>query len=190
MISARSVDKFQQVTANQRAFQVLDLSSVVIAFSVPDILVGKLTFGQKIEVTSEALPGKRFDGVIHKIASSADPQNRSYPIEVRIDKPGGLRPGMIASAHFRREEKAFLVPMTAVAPRVSDQATTVFLVTKVDGKLLAQQIPVGVVDVLDNKRAIRIGPPDPKWGGLKVGDQIVGTGVHRLHDGDLVRIAE
>jgi hypothetical protein len=25
---------------------------------------------------------------------------------------------------------------------------------------------------------------------LKVGDQIVGTGVHRLHDGDLVRIAE
>ncbi len=190
VISARSVDKFQQVTANQRAFQVLDLSSVVIAFSVPDILVGKLTFGQKIEVTSEALPGKRFDGVIHKIASSADPQNRSYPIEVRIDKPGGLRPGMIASAHFRREEKAFLVPMTAVAPRVSDQATTVFLVTKVDGKLLAQQIPVGVVDVLDNKLAIRIGPPDPKWGGLKVGDQIVGTGVHRLHDGDLVRIAE
>jgi len=190
VISARSVDKFQQVTANQRAFQVLDLSSVVIAFSVPDILVGKLTFGQKIEVTSEALPGKRFDGVIHKIASSADPQNRSYPIEVRIDKPGGLRPGMIASAHFRREEKAFLVPMTAVAPRVSDQATTVFLVTKVDGKLLARQIPVGVVDVLDNKLAIRIGPPDPKWGGLKVGDQIVGTGVHRLHDGDLVRIAE
>jgi RND family efflux transporter MFP subunit len=190
VISARSVDKFQQVTANQRAFQVLDLSSVVIAFSVPDILVGKLTFGQKIEVTSEALPGKRFDGVIHKIASSADPQNRSYPIEVRIDKPGGLRPGMIASAHFRREEKAFLVPMTAVAPRVSDQATTVFLVNKVDGKLLAQQIPVGVVDVLDNKLAIRIGPPDPKWGGLKVGDQIVGTGVHRLHDGDLVRIAE
>jgi RND family efflux transporter MFP subunit len=190
VISTRSVDKFQQVTANQRAFQVLDLSSVVIAFSVPDILVGKLTFGQKIEVTSEALPGKRFDGVIHKIASSADPQNRSYPIEVRIDKPGGLRPGMIASAHFRREEKAFLVPMTAVAPRVSDQATTVFLVTKVDGKLLARQIPVGVVDVLDNKLAIRIGPPDPKWGGLKVGDQIVGTGVHRLHDGDLVRIAE
>jgi RND family efflux transporter MFP subunit len=190
VISTRSVDKFQQVTANQRAFQVLDLSSVVIAFAVPDILVGKLTFGQKIEVTSEALPGKRFDGVIHKIASSADPQNRSYPIEVRIDKPGGLRPGMIASAHFRREEKAFLVPMTAVAPRVSDQATTVFLVTKVDGKLLARQIPVGVVDVLDNKLAIRIGPPDPKWGGLKVGDQIVGTGVHRLHDGDLVRIAE
>lgn len=190
VISTRSVDKFQQVTANQRAFQVLDLSSVVIAFAVPDILVGKLTFGQKIEVTSEALPGKRFDGVIHKIASSADPQNRSYPIEVRIDKPGGLRPGMIASAHFRREEKAFLVPMTAVAPRVSDQATTVFLVTKVDGKLLARQIPVGVVDVLDNKLAIRIGPPDPKWSGLKVGDQIVGTGVHRLHDGDLVRIAE
>lgn len=190
VISTRSVDKFQRVMANQRAFQVLDLSSVVIAFSVPDTLVGKLTFGQKIEVTCEALPGTRFEGVIHKIASSADPQNRSYPIEVRIDKPGGLRPGMIASAHFRREERAYLVPMTAVAPRVSDQATTIFLVTKADGKWIARQIPVGVVDVLDNRLAIRIGPSDPKVGGLKVGDQIVGTGVHRLHDGDFVRIAE
>ena len=190
VIAARSVDKFQRVMANQRAFQVLDLSSVVIAFSVPDILVGKLTFGQKIEITSEALPGKRFDGVIHKIAPGADPQNRSYPIEVRVDKPDGLRPGMVALAHFRREQKAYLVPMTAVAPRVQDQATTVFLVAKSGGKMIAKQIPVGVVDVLDNRLAIRIEPGDLNPGSVKVGDQIVGTGVHRLHDGDLVRIAE
>jgi multidrug resistance efflux pump len=71
--------------AGQRAFLLLDLSSVVVSFSVPDGMVGQLAIGQPVDVTCDALSGRRFAGLIHKIGST-----RTYAVEVRVDRPEGL----------------------------------------------------------------------------------------------------
>ncbi len=117
-VASRYVELNERVTANQKAFLLLDLSSVVVAFGVPDAAVGKLVIGQTVEVTADAVGGERFEGVIHKIGSTADSQTRTYPVEVRIDQPQGLRPGMVATARFRREQPG--VP--AAADRGRDQS--------------------------------------------------------------------
>ena len=185
-VAARYVEANERVTANQRAFLLIDVSSVVIALGVPDTLVSQLEIGQTVDVDCDALPSTRFVGVIHKIASMADPLTRTYPIEVRIDEPRGLRPGMVASVQFRQDRKASLLPLTSVAPGDSGQPYVVYRVVKEASKLLVRQVPVHLEGILDNRVAIRLGAPD----GLAQGDRVVVAGIHRLHDGEVVQVVE
>ena len=110
-VAARYVERDERVAAGQKAFLIVDVSSVVIAFMVPDTLVSQLAIGQSMDVTCDALPVRHFTGVIHKVAATADPLTRSYPIEVRIDQPDGLRPGMVANVHIRKEQRAPLASL-------------------------------------------------------------------------------
>ena len=185
-VAARYVEVNERVTANQRAFLLLDLSSVVVAFNVPDSIVGKLAIGQPVEIAAEALGGERFVGVIHKIGSTADAQARTYPVEVRIDRPNGLRPGMVATARFRREQRGYLLPLTAVGIN-PDRSTVVYRVGDEGGRPTVRQVAVAFGDVVDNRVAVRL---DPAGAGLRPGDRVVATGVHRLHDGETIRVAE
>ncbi|WP_422928295.1 efflux RND transporter periplasmic adaptor subunit [Singulisphaera sp. PoT] len=184
-VASRFVENYERVAANQRAFLLLDLSSVSIALGVPDTLVGRLAIGQTVDVTTDALPSERFAGVIHKIGSTADPQTRTYLVEIRIDKPRGLRPGMVASAHFRRETKAHLIPLTAVAPGTSERDYAVFRVEDDGKKQVVRRVPIEFDDVLDNRVVVRL---DSGSRGLKPGEPIVATGVHRLSDGQAIHI--
>ncbi|AGA28073.1 efflux RND transporter periplasmic adaptor subunit [Singulisphaera acidiphila] len=185
-VAVRAIDANGRVTPNQRTFTIVDISSVVIAFNVPDTLVGRLAIGQKVEVATDALTGQRFVGVMHKIASSADERTRTYPIEVRVDNPQGLRPGMVATVLFRKETRAYLLPLTSVAAGPSAQTLMVYRVEDEGGKPVVREVSMAFDDVLDNKVAIRMGNDDR----LRPGDRVVATGVHRLRDGQAVRIVE
>ncbi|HET6880749.1 MAG TPA: efflux RND transporter periplasmic adaptor subunit [Pirellulales bacterium] len=185
-IAARYLEAGERVAAGQPAFVILDLSSVVIAFGVPDTLVGRLSLGQQMEVTCDALPGERFQGLIQKIASAADPQTRTYTIEVRIDEPKGLRPGMIANVHLEREVSAYLLPLMAVTPCADNALCEVFRIVEEGGQMTVRRVPVEIEDVLDNRVAIRLG----NGAALKPGDRVVATGTHRLHDGQMVSIEQ
>jgi RND family efflux transporter MFP subunit len=185
-VAARYVDANERVTANQRAFTLIDVTSVVIAFGVPDTFVSQLEIGQKVDVECDALPNTISLGVIHKIASMSDLVTRTYSIEVRVDEPRGLRPGMVASVRFRRDRKASLLPLTSVAPGDAKQSYVVYRVVEEAGKLLARQVPVRLDGILDNRVAIRLDTPE----GLARGDRVVVAGLHRLHDGELVQVVE
>jgi RND family efflux transporter MFP subunit len=185
-VASREIDNNERVTPNQKVFTLVDVSSVVIAFNVPDTLVGRLAIGQSVEVATDALPGKRFVGVMHKIASTADSRTRTYPIEVRVDNPEGLRPGMVATVVFRKESRAYLLPLTAVAQGASVNELVVYRIEDEGGRTIIRQVPMTFDDVLDNKVAVHLG----EAGGLKPGDRVVATGIHRLRDGQTVRVVE
>jgi len=185
-VTARYVDAGQQVTANQKVFLVLDLTRVVIAFAVPDTLVGRLALGQQVEVTCDALPAEHFRGVVHKIGSTADSETRTFAVEVRIDDPRGLRPGMIATVRMRREVRVYLLPLLAVVPQSATGRYDVFRVVEEGGRSLVRRTPVEFDDVVDNRVAVRLAAGD----GLKPGDRVVATGTHRLNDGQPVHIEE
>lgn len=187
-VATRHVDNFERVTANQPAFLLLDLTSVLVSFRVPDTLVSRLSLGREVAITADALPGERFIGVVHKIGSTADAQTRTYPVEVRVDRPGGLRPGMVAIAHIREDRKAHLLPMTAIAPgeKSGSAGAVVFKVSEESGRTVARKVEVGLGEVVDNRIEVRVGPDGP----LRAGDRIIVAGVHRLHDGQDVRPAE
>lgn len=181
-VAARYVEAQERVAAHQRAFLLLDLSSVVVCFGAPDSLVGKLTLGSPLEVESDAFPGERFVGIVHKIGSTADPQTRTYLVEVRIDAPHGLRPGMTASVLLRRAQKACLIPLTAAA-RDPNRGTVAYRVTQEKGVEVVRQVRIELEDVVDQRAAVKLDPAR----GLQAGDRVVAVGVHRLYDGQPVR---
>ncbi len=187
-IASRFIERDERIAAGQKALLVVDVSSVVIAFMVPDTLVGRLKIGQPTVVTCDALPGRQFSGVIHKVAATADALTRSYAIEVRVERPDGLRPGMVANVHIRKDQRAHLLPLTAIAPAAGGPGKPfeVYRTTSLAGKDVAERIPVTLEAVLDNRVAVRVGPGDR----LKPGDRVVAAGIHRLHDGETVRIVE
>ena len=182
-VATRSIQAGERLAANQPAFLVLDVSSVVVAFSVPDTLVVQLHIGDVLEVTTEANPGQTFAGRIHKIASTANAQTRSYDVEVRIDEPAGMRPGMFATVHFRHEMTAYLLPFTAIVPRPGSNEFDVYTVVSSDGQKVVRRIPVSIIDVVDNRVSIQVDAQSELRDGLSV----VTTGTHRLYDGQAVQ---
>jgi RND family efflux transporter MFP subunit len=185
-IASRLIDNNERITTSQKIFTIVDVSSVLISFNVPDTLVNRLAIGQEVGVVTDALPGRRFVGVMHKVASTADSRTKTYTIEVRVDDPQGLRPGMVATVVFRQEARAWLLPLTSVAQRNSDRSLVVYRVESEGGKSVVRQVPMAFDDVLDNRVALRMGEPD----GLRPGDRVVATGVHRLRDGQAVNVVE
>ena len=184
-VSARYIDAGERVAPNQKAFLVLDLSRVVIAFGVPDTLVARLSLGQEVDVTCDALPAERFRGV-DKIASTADPQTRSFEVEIRIDEPRGLRPGMIATVSLRCAQQVCLLPLSSVVPVPGTGRYDVFRVSEEAGSTVVRRVAAEFDDVVDNRVAVRLA----SGSGLKPGDRVVATGTHGLFDGQSVQVGE
>jgi multidrug efflux pump subunit AcrA (membrane-fusion protein) len=123
---------------------------------------------------------------MHKVPSTADSKTRAYPIEVRVDDPVGLKPGMVATVVFRKEARAYLLPLTSVAPGEQPRSTSVYRLEDDGGRSVVRQVPLRFDDVLDNKIAVRVDSPS----GLRPGDRVVAFGVHRLHDGLAVHVVQ
>lgn len=189
-VALRSIDERQQVAAGHPVFVVTDLSSVVVSFAVQDTLLGRLAIGDTIEVTAQGLPGRVFRGVVHMISAAADERSRSYPVEVRIDRPEGLRPGMVATVRLRHERRAALVPLTAIVPMESGDSgeAAVFRVTRDGERMVLRRVPIRIGDVLDNRVAVSLDASSATTDALHAGDEIVSTGVHRLRDGEVVHV--
>ncbi|WP_165219947.1 efflux RND transporter periplasmic adaptor subunit [Aquisphaera insulae] len=189
-VASRSVDLGQRVAAGQPAFVVHDLSSVVIAFGVPDTLVGRIRLGAPTEVTSDALPEERFRGVVYKIGSAADPRTRTYSVEIRVDEPRGLRPGMIATVHLGRESIAPLLPLAALVPRTAGPGCDAFVVVDEPNGRVVRRRQATIEDVIDDRAVISAAPTSGSSQVLATGDRVVIAGVHRLTDGRAVVVEE
>lgn len=186
-VAERHIDNFERVSAGQPAFLVLDVSSLLVSFRVPDTLVGSFSLGQEVMVTVDALPGERFSSKVHKIGSTADAQTRTYPVEVRIDDPKSLRPGMIAMVHVRQDRHGYLIPLTTVVTSDRDVTrTAVYRLEDESGKTVARKIEVDCGDLIDNRVVVQVG----KGQTLKEGDRVVLGGLHRLHDGQAVHLVD
>jgi multidrug efflux system membrane fusion protein len=184
-IATRYIEANERVSAGQKSFQVVDLSSVRIAFGVSDSVVGRLNIGGSIVVTADALPDDQFRGVITKIAPTADAQTRTYLVEVRVAEPRGLRPGMVATATIGEDKTAALLPLVAVTREATGSGRLVAYKVFRDGeKVTARACPVELDGVLDARAAIRTGTP----GGLQPGDEVVVGGAPRLFDGAALKL--
>jgi multidrug efflux pump subunit AcrA (membrane-fusion protein) len=58
----------------------------------------RVTPGARVEVTTEAFPGRPFSGRVVAVSRSADPQTRTFTVRIAIDDPSeSLRPQMLAT---------------------------------------------------------------------------------------------
>jgi membrane fusion protein (multidrug efflux system) len=173
----RSVDLGDYVKDGADLVNIEDLSQVWLDFRLPERFIARVKPGQTVDVTLDAIPGRRFTGKIEALDSLIDANGRSLLVRARLDNPGGvLKSGLFARTRivFSRRENAMVVPEEALVPQGGKQ----FVFKVVDGangkisKRIEAQIGLrlpGKVEILD---------------GLAVGDWVVTAGQARLMRGD------
>lgn len=183
-VAEKYVERSERVAAAKPAFLLIDVSKVRVAFGVPDNLVTDLQLGQNLPVVAEALGEQAFVGRISKVSPSADLRTRTFLIEVTIDDPGKLKPGMIVTTSIGENRAGLLVPMTAIQRGVKKNEFIVYKTVSENGQTVARACRVELDGVFDNRIHLPAGPGTE----LTAGDQVVVVGAWRLTEGQQVRI--
>ncbi len=104
---------------------LVDLSQLVVRFSVPESQSAGVRMKQKVLVSLDAFPGRELPGEVERIHPTLDPKSRVLWVEAKLEGDLRLIPGMFARIRLVIEELAdqVVVPESAVflregAPRV------------------------------------------------------------------------
>lgn len=118
VVTRKDVQAGQYVEEGTELYAVTDLTHVwANAFVYENDLAG-VRVGQPVEVTSRALPDRRYDGRVAFVAPTLDPETRTAQVRVDVPNPDrALRPGMYADVRIA------LTPAGAAAPAVAATAS-------------------------------------------------------------------
>jgi RND family efflux transporter MFP subunit len=184
----RAIEVGSLVVPGTPAFTVADASAVRVIIGVPDTVLRRFQMGAIERVTSDAAPGRRFEGRITKVSPSADQRSRLFDVELTVpNADGALRPGMVATLDAAEpgdgtSTEAITVPLTAVvrAPG-GGVAYAVFVVEQDQGEAVARVRAVHLGDLVGNRIAV--------LGGLAAGERVIVRGATIVTDGERVNPA-
>ena len=158
---------------SSRAIATLDdMSTVTVAFEVPERASGRVAVGQEIVATTAALAGRQFTGHVSAVDSRVDPVARTLKVEASLPNEANvLKPGMALNVVL-----AFAgVPHPAVPSLAVQWDRSGPYVWKVAEDAVSR---VGV-DIVGRQSGVVIVATD----GLSAGDEVVVEGLQRLREG-------
>jgi|MucameStandDraft_1065616.scaffolds.fasta_scaffold07873_7 HlyD family secretion protein len=97
---------------------IYDLSYLKLEMNISELDLSKVTPGQRVDITADAIPGQVFTGVVDRVSINGTTTNgfTTYPATILLEDYGGLNPGMNVSADIVVEqvENALSIPAAAV----------------------------------------------------------------------------
>lgn len=97
---------------------IYDMSTLTFEMRIDELDINKIQVGQEVTITSDAVEGASFSGVVDKVSINGTTVSgrTTYPITVNILDPGDLKPGMNVSADVivERVGEVLSVPVEAV----------------------------------------------------------------------------
>jgi RND family efflux transporter MFP subunit len=164
VVQTRDVALGELVQADAPLLSVVNLQSVSLEAALFEADAARINIGAPVTITSDAAPGKRFEGRISFIGSSVDPQTRALTARALIKNPGSLRPGVFVRGQIQTGvgKLSLTLPTSAV---LDDGAAKIVFVAKGD-RYERREVTLG------NESAGRVEIKS----GLKQGEQIVTEG--------------
>ena len=186
-LGIRQVNVGQMINAGQQVVQLTSLDSLFADFALPQQYFGQLKPGLDVHVTTDALPGRVFDGKVTAINSMVDSSTRNITVQATLDNADhALRPGMFAKAEviLPEKHKALVVPGSAIS--YAPFGDSVFVIEKKKDEKTGKESQV------IRQQFVRVGEGRGDLvaitQGLKAGETIVSTGVFKLRNGMTVTI--
>jgi membrane fusion protein, multidrug efflux system len=101
VVARRYIRESQTVAKGDRLFWVTSEAPLLIRFTLPEQLFGKVRRGQEFEVDSPDAGGEPHTARVREISPVIDPASGTFEVLVElVGNPGSLRPGMTASVHL------------------------------------------------------------------------------------------
>ena len=185
----RNVNLGQYVPDGTVIVTLQDLDQMYVSFTLPEQALPSLARGQKLAVTVDAYPGKQFDGDINAIDSKVDPSSHTVRVQGLIDNPGHLlRAGMFANVTVSAGKPMQVLTVPKAAITYSLYGDSVYVITPDKDKKDDKGQPALTVNEvfvkLGDERGARVAVTE----GVKAGDQVVTSGMQKLHTGSVVEI--
>jgi membrane fusion protein (multidrug efflux system) len=186
-LGIRQVNVGQMINAGQQVVPLTSLDPVFADFALPQQYLGQLTPGLEVHVTTDAIPGRVFNGKVTAINSMVDSSTRNITLQATLDNSDhALRPGMFAKAEVMLPEKhkTLVVPGSAIS--YAPFGDSVFVIEKKKDEKTGKESQV------IRQQFVRVGEGRGDLvaitQGLKAGETIVSTGVFKLRNGMTVTI--
>ena len=181
-LGVRQVEVGQYLNPGAAIVTLSDLKHLYVNFTLPSTMRPQIALEQKVNVTADAFPGRRFEATITTIEPQIRADTRTIAVQATLQNPDeALLPGMYINAAvvLPAEPDRVVLPETAVDYTL--YGDSVYVVREdgktADGKpiLKATRTPVKTRPRWDGKVAI--------LEGLKPGDQVVAAGQIKLQSG-------
>lgn len=178
VILQRLAEEGEVVAAGQPVLLFGVMDPVKIRVGVTSTDLSSISVGLPAEVGLDAYPGEIFTGRVVSVPVAAEPQARTFPVELHVENSDGrLKSGMVARVRFQLGETAgvVLLPLSAVRRMAGNEA--VFVLQPDTGKVVKRQVSLG--QIYGERVEVH---------GLQAGETVVTAGASYLNDGDAVRV--
>jgi len=177
VIGARLPKPGDRIQPTDKLFTVINTQEMIAVVYAPEKQLGSVKKNQVAYLTSDHLPGEKFEGWIKRVSPVVDPQSGTFKITVGVKNPDNkLHSGMFVNTHIitATHSNAVLVPKRAIV--YENEGMNVFVVR----------------DSIANKVVLKVGFQDHEkveaLSGIEAGDQIILVGQAGLKDGTKVRV--
>ena len=178
LIGLRSVSVGDYVKEGQDMVNLESIDPLKVDFRVPEIYLKQVQLGQKLEVSLDAMPGRKYEGTVSAINPLVDAAGRAIVIRAQVRNADTmLRPGMFARVKLltKDERDALVLPEQALVPQGEEQ----YVFRVVDGKAARTKVELG------QRREGKV----EVVRGVSPGETIVTAGQLKLRDGTPVTLA-
>jgi membrane fusion protein (multidrug efflux system) len=178
----RAVNPGQMVKVGDPLVSLQSLDQVFVDFSLPQQQLADVKADLPVRLTTDAIPGREFEGKLTAVNSSVDPTTRNVTLQATIDNSDhALRAGMFGRVKvlLPQQHSTLFIPATAVS--YAPYGNSVFVIEKKSDEKTKQE------SLILRQQFIRTGETRGDFvavtDGLKADQQIVGTGVFKLRNG-------
>ena len=180
VVTARYYDRGDMYGMASPIFTVQQITPVKILVGISEGDYTKVSKGDKVTLSVDALPGKTFSGTIKRIYPTIDPMTHTVNVEVQVPNTDRqLRPGMYAKVNVTfGHNRSIVVPDAAVVRLQGSGQRNVFVVE--DGVAVQKEVSLG--RHFDGQYEI--------LSGLEEGEQVVVKGGSALRNGAQVEVIE
>ena len=105
------------IDSNTKLCTIYDLSYLKITMNVDELDISKVSVGQKVQITADAVSGQTFEGKVTSVNLAGTTTNgvTTYPVEVQITDYGDLLPGMNVDTYIVVNEVKDVLGVPAAA---------------------------------------------------------------------------
>jgi RND family efflux transporter MFP subunit len=189
LVSATFVDNFQNVQVKQPVVRFLDVSKLEMIINIPENLINYTDYVEGIRIRFDALPGVEIPATIKEVGREATRATRTFPVTLIFDAEGPgaqVQPGMAGEATGKVELPAGLqqagieVPASALftPDGLETQDDYVWIVDEQSSTVKLRKVEAGSI-TLTGGTLVK---------GLEPGERLVTAGVHRLREGQQVKL--
>ncbi len=179
VVGARLVQVGEWVAPGTPLVELVDLSSLRLAFALPQALYGRVGPRTPLEVELDSEPGRRQAARVVAVVPVSDPAARTFTLRAALEQAPPLTPGMSVRGSLRLagDTEGVTVSRDAVNRR-ADGRHTVWVVDGDNGSGLAREQPVSLGAAQGERIVVTEG--------LRGGEQVVVRGNEGLRAGQRV----